>query len=299
MILHGSTSDGATAWDATAPYEVVRAPTSVSCPGHCSSSRVLRTIDERSIDAVVFGAAFPLGLLARRIRRRTGLPVPGVHPWPRGHLHASPAGPLPLRLIGRRAAAITFVSHWCEHLLRPAFGPGPRYDLLPPASTRLTSSRGSTARGPSAPRARRRAGGGVRVAVGRTEGSGHTDPHPGRSPSCRSRDAPLIVGDGPHRETLEHQARQRGVSDAVVFTGTVGDEELPAHYAAGDVFAMPCRNAAGARGRGVRDRVHPGAGRGGTGGGRRHRRRARHPPRRERPACSSTVPTTAASPRPS
>ncbi|GFJ92511.1 hypothetical protein Prum_061530 [Phytohabitans rumicis] len=48
----------------------------------------------------------------------------------------------------------------------------------------------------------------------------------------------LIVGGGPHRSTLERLA---GPVDGVVFTGSVPAAELPAHYAAGDVFAMPCR----------------------------------------------------------
>jgi phosphatidyl-myo-inositol dimannoside synthase len=33
----------------------------------------------------------------------------------------------------------------------------------------------------------------------------------------------------------------RGLQDSVVFTGPVAAAELPQHYAAGDVFAMPCR----------------------------------------------------------
>jgi phosphatidylinositol alpha-1,6-mannosyltransferase len=40
---------------------------------------------------------------------------------------------------------------------------------------------------------------------------------------------------------LEALARESGVADHVVFTGSVPWAELPAHYAAGDVFAMPCR----------------------------------------------------------
>lgn len=51
----------------------------------------------------------------------------------------------------------------------------------------------------------------------------------------------LIVGGGPYRATLEKLARQTGVERDVVFTGTVPSVELPAHYAAGDVYAMPCR----------------------------------------------------------
>jgi phosphatidylinositol alpha-1,6-mannosyltransferase len=33
----------------------------------------------------------------------------------------------------------------------------------------------------------------------------------------------------------------RGLGKSVVFTGPIEQAELPAHYAAGDVFAMPCR----------------------------------------------------------
>ena len=44
---------------------------------------------------------------------------------------------------------------------------------------------------------------------------------------------------GPDR--LPELARQAGVERDVVFTGSVPAEELPAHYAAGDVYAMPCR----------------------------------------------------------
>ncbi|MGI9579366.1 MAG: glycosyltransferase family 4 protein, partial [Microthrixaceae bacterium] len=51
----------------------------------------------------------------------------------------------------------------------------------------------------------------------------------------------MIVGDGPHAEALARRARAAGVADHVTFTGQVPDSELPAHFAAADVFAMPCR----------------------------------------------------------
>ena len=51
----------------------------------------------------------------------------------------------------------------------------------------------------------------------------------------------LVVGGGPYRSTLERLARDAGVAAAVRFTGSVPWQELPAHHAAGDVFAMPCR----------------------------------------------------------
>jgi phosphatidylinositol alpha-1,6-mannosyltransferase len=54
----------------------------------------------------------------------------------------------------------------------------------------------------------------------------------------------LVVGDGPYRSALERLAAE-APPGSVVFTGQVSEEELPAHYAAGDVFAMPCRTRRG------------------------------------------------------
>jgi phosphatidylinositol alpha-1,6-mannosyltransferase len=51
----------------------------------------------------------------------------------------------------------------------------------------------------------------------------------------------LLVGDGPDRSRLERLADRVVVREAVVFTGSVPWEEVPAHIDAGDVFAMPCR----------------------------------------------------------
>jgi phosphatidyl-myo-inositol dimannoside synthase len=55
----------------------------------------------------------------------------------------------------------------------------------------------------------------------------------------------LLVGGGPDAPRLHRLAAEHGVADAVVLTGSVPWEELPAHYDAGDVFAMPCRTRHG------------------------------------------------------
>jgi len=51
----------------------------------------------------------------------------------------------------------------------------------------------------------------------------------------------LIVGDGPMRRTLADRAA-RDYHDSVVVTGPVSSEQLPGHYAAGDLFVLPCRD---------------------------------------------------------
>ena len=55
----------------------------------------------------------------------------------------------------------------------------------------------------------------------------------------------LIVGSGPHSAALHHLSERTGLTPSVHFTGPVPHAELPAHYAAGDVFAMPCRTRRG------------------------------------------------------
>ncbi len=55
----------------------------------------------------------------------------------------------------------------------------------------------------------------------------------------------LVVGGGPYEGDLHALAASTGVADSVVFTGAVPWSELPAHYGAGDVFAMPCRTRRG------------------------------------------------------
>jgi phosphatidyl-myo-inositol dimannoside synthase len=55
----------------------------------------------------------------------------------------------------------------------------------------------------------------------------------------------LLVGGGPYRSRLESLAADTGVSESVVFTGTVPWTDLPEYYGVGDVFAMPCRTRLG------------------------------------------------------
>jgi phosphatidylinositol alpha-1,6-mannosyltransferase len=51
----------------------------------------------------------------------------------------------------------------------------------------------------------------------------------------------LIVGTGEERTRLEQLAVMHGVRNRVVFVGAVSDQELPAYYAACDIFVLPNR----------------------------------------------------------
>ncbi len=52
----------------------------------------------------------------------------------------------------------------------------------------------------------------------------------------------VIVGDGPHQGQLEADVHALGLTDIVHFAGPARDEDMPAWYAAADVFVMPNRS---------------------------------------------------------
>jgi colanic acid/amylovoran biosynthesis glycosyltransferase len=57
---------------------------------------------------------------------------------------------------------------------------------------------------------------------------------------ARGVDARLtVVGDGPKREELVSRCEELGLADRVEWTGAVGQDEIPRHYAEADVFCLP------------------------------------------------------------
>jgi phosphatidylinositol alpha-1,6-mannosyltransferase len=51
----------------------------------------------------------------------------------------------------------------------------------------------------------------------------------------------LLVGDGPHRRSVERDVERLGLAEHVRFTGRVPWARTPAYYDAGNVFCMPTR----------------------------------------------------------
>lgn len=77
VTVYGSTSSGWEEFDESAPYRVVREPTHTLLPTPTVARHALALIERWRPDVIVFGAAFPLGLLGRRLRARTGIPYIG------------------------------------------------------------------------------------------------------------------------------------------------------------------------------------------------------------------------------
>ncbi|WP_229400280.1 glycosyltransferase family 4 protein [Micromonospora okii] len=243
VVVYASSWRGAEKFDADQPFEVVRERTRVLLPTPLIARRAARLARERGCDTVWFGAAAPLGLLAAGLRRRAG--IGRVVALTHGHevgWAALPAARTALRRIGRGADVVTYLGDYTRVRLERALhgltelrrlAPGVDVDTYHPSvDGEPVRARLGLADRP------------VVVCVSRLVPRKGQDTLIRALPEIRRRvpdAALLVVGGGPHRGALEKLARQTGVERDVVFTGSVPSAELPAHYAAGDVYAMPCR----------------------------------------------------------
>ncbi|MCW2576096.1 MAG: hypothetical protein JWR66_2126 [Modestobacter sp.] len=242
VVVLASDHPGSAEHDAALPYEVVRAPTGMllPTPGAARTAAVLAR--EHGCRTAFFGAAAPLGLLAPALRR-AGVErlVGATHGHETGWV-ALPAARQAMRRIAAGLDVVTYISEYTHSRLAPALGDRTELVQLSPGvdADRFTPDADGTA-------VRERHGLGdapVVVCVSRlVPRKGQDTLVEGwsqvlaRHPRARL----LLVGGGPMEATLRRMIAARGLEGSVVLAGGVPVEQLPAHYAAGDVFAMPCR----------------------------------------------------------
>ncbi|HJD83185.1 glycosyltransferase family 4 protein [Kitasatospora aureofaciens] len=235
-------------FDAEQPFPVIRDRTKVMVPTPRVTRRAAEILRAEKCDSVWFGAAAPLGLMAPALRRAGAGRLLGMT-----HGHEAAWAQLPgsrqlLRRIGAGTDVLTYLGEYTRSRIAAAVGPraAGRMVQLPPGVDESTFHPAS-----GGAEVRRRLGLADRpvvVCVSRLVPRKGQDTLIEAMPQIMA-DVPdavlLIVGGGPYRADLEKLADARGVRASVRFTGSVPWEELPAHYGAGDVFAMPCRTRRG------------------------------------------------------
>jgi phosphatidylinositol alpha-1,6-mannosyltransferase len=200
-------------------------------------------IRDNDIETVWFGAAAPLALLAPRAR---GAGARRIIASTHGHevgWSMLPVARNALRRIGDGTDVVTYVSQYTRGRFASAFGPNAALEYVPPGVDTDRFAPDPAARAEM----RSRYGLGDRpvvVCLSRLVPRKGQDMLIRALPAIRERvdgAALVIVGGGPYADTLRRLAAETGMTDHVVFTGGVPAEELPAHHAMADVFAMPCR----------------------------------------------------------
>ncbi len=239
VVVYASAWKGAAAFDARQPFPVVRHRTSLLLPVPEVLRRARALARAEGCDRAWFGAAAPLGLLAGPLGLDRA--VASTHGHEVGWA-LLPGARQVLRHIGRDVDVVTYLGEYTRRRLAPALGSGT-------ALERLSSGVDTAVFRPGAggDEVRRRHGLGGRpvvVCVSRLVPRKGQDLLVRALPELRRRvpgTALLLVGGGPDLPRLRRLAVEQDVADDVVTTGSVAWEELPAHYDAGDVFAMPCR----------------------------------------------------------
>lgn len=249
LTVLASNYPGSAQFDRDQPFPVVRYPSSMLLPTNSVKRMAAELIRANRIDAVWFGAAAPLGLMTPFLRtvgiRRV---VASTH----GHevgWSMLPGTRQMLRRIGSESDVVTFVSRYSRRRISAACGPDAALEALSPgvdtdlfrpdtaarADIRSRYGLGDAPTVVCVSRLVPRKGQDDLIAVWPTVAHSH--------PDARL----LIVGGGCDEVRIRKLAASSPVSDLITLTGRVPHDEIPTHYLAGDIFAMPCRT----RGRGL------------------------------------------------
>jgi phosphatidylinositol alpha-1,6-mannosyltransferase len=246
VVVYASDHPGSAAFDAAQPFPVLRHPSGLLVPTPGARRRVVRALRDFGCTAVWFGAAAPLGLLAPALRAAGAeRVVASTHGHEAGWAMV-PGARQALRRIAAGADVVTYLGRYFRSRLTDVVGERTELVQLTPGVD--TETFRPDVDGSAVRERHGLTGRPVVVCVSRLVPRKGQDTLIHAVPQVRRqvRDvALLLVGAGRYRDELTALAGSLGVADAVVFAGGVPHAELPAHYAAGDVFAMPCRTRRG------------------------------------------------------
>lgn len=246
VVVYTARMDGSDQVDDALGFPVVRDSARVLLPTWRVARQVASVARARDCDAVVFGAAAPLGLLARGLRRRTA--VRSFTAITHGHevwWARVPAARQALRRIGDDADVVTYVSEFCRDRIAPALSPAGRARMQR-LSPMVDTSRFHPAVDGTAWRRRLGLAGDAKVVLSasrlvRRKGQDVVIRAWPDVVAAEPRAQLVIVGDGPSRPRLGRLARASGVDYTITFVPGMSWDQMPAVYAMADVLALPCR----------------------------------------------------------
>lgn len=232
-------------WLSNFGVEVIRDTSKVLLPTPRVGRSVRALVRERGISKVFFGAAAPLGLLAKGLRRAG---VRRIVALTHGHeVWWAKVFPftLAIRRIGKYVDTLTYLGSFTRNAIARSLSTRARESMVRIAPGIDTSHFAPSDSAEQLKKDLDLAGKRVIVSVGRLVHRKGQDTLVEALPEIVSAfpDAHLLfVGVGPHLEYIHKRAIQLNVLQHISFVGRVQYSELPRFISVGEIFAMPSRS---------------------------------------------------------
>lgn len=224
--------------------EVIRNRGKILLPTPSVIKSCQKIISNRKLSKVAFGAAAPLGVMARAMRRAGAQTIVALTHGHEVWWSKVPPFTLAIRYMSRNLDAIAYLGNYTKGEISKALrksdvsklvqiAPGIDVEhFVPTDSSKLRAELGLTNKS-------------VIISVGRLVHRKGQDKLIASLPAIKAA-VPnvhlVLVGVGPRQAYLEKLAVKFRVADCVTFIGRINYAELPKYICVGDIFAMPSRS---------------------------------------------------------
>lgn len=242
-VIYTSRQEGSEGFDAELSARtgavIIRDRAKILLPTPRTTRQAQRLLTEYQTESVWFGAAAPLALMAKSLRKAGARQIVATTHGHEVWWSRVPVMKQAIRFIGNNVDVLTYLGDYTASQLRKALSPRARLERLAPGVD--TAHFTPTAAHP----ARSKLGAPVLVCVSRLVHRKGQDRLIDALALIR-KEFPeaslLLVGTGPLEGELRQRAEKNGVASAVQFTGRVSYDQLPSLFCAGDIFVMPTRS---------------------------------------------------------
>lgn len=233
-----------TKWLQEYGVEVIRDRSKILLPTPRVINICQRIIKERKLTRVGFGAAAPLGLMARAMRRAGAQKIVALTHGHEVWWAKVPPFSFAIRYMSKEIDAIAYLGNYTKSEVSKALSksdksklvqiaPGIDVDhFVPTDSSQLRAQLGLTDKS-------------VIISVGRLVHRKGQDKLIAALPAIKA-EIPnvhlVLVGVGPYQDYLEKMSAKLKVADCITFIGRINYAELPKYICLGDIFAMPSRS---------------------------------------------------------
>ena len=224
--------------------EVIRDRSKILLPTPRVIKACQKLVKSRNLTRVAFGAAAPLGIMARAMRSAGAEKIVALTHGHEVWWAKVPPFSFAIKFMSQSIDAITYLGDYTRSEISKAISkndvgklvqiaPGIDVDhFVPTDSSELRAQLGLADKA-------------VIISVGRLVHRKGQDKLISALPAIRAT-VPnvhlVLVGVGPHQKFLENLVAKLNVADCVTFIGRINYSELPKYICVGDIFAMPSRS---------------------------------------------------------